>query len=311
MLGHARADAPLEHLPERGHADHGGDAPAREAHLEPLGRELVEVDDARSARQRQEHAAGELEGVMQRQHAEHAVALAEREERRERCDQRRQVRMGEHHALGMPRGPTGVDQRSDIVVPRSRRLAGLASGRALPEIEQRHSGDATPKPLRCGSVGEHQLGPRSAGEVLDHVRLHAGFERNGGRASEQDTEEGDGPGGMIRPGQEHAVALLDAMGAQTGGAGQGALAPLAEAQPRQPVGLGALQRNGEIEALGHLAEQRRQRGVALWRPLFAPNPLVDAGEHPFLQRRTVDFEEPLPPVDALGRPEDLLAIPGA
>ncbi len=55
-------------------ADHRGDARLLEAGRDALALELVEVDDAGAARERQDHAARELERVVQRQDAEHAIA---------------------------------------------------------------------------------------------------------------------------------------------------------------------------------------------------------------------------------------------
>ena len=74
LRGDLREDAALEQLPHRGHADHRGDARLLEARGDAIAVELVEVHDARAARERQEHAARELERVVERQHAEHAVA---------------------------------------------------------------------------------------------------------------------------------------------------------------------------------------------------------------------------------------------
>ena len=54
--------------------------------LRPVG-QLVQVHDARATRERQHHSARELERVVQRQYAEHAIAARERKEWRERSDE--------------------------------------------------------------------------------------------------------------------------------------------------------------------------------------------------------------------------------
>src|SRR5260370_36319514 len=72
-------DSPMHRLPYRGHADQRGRTNVGESSRERFGVNLERIDDRRAAREREQHSAGELEGVMRREQRQHDVVGAEDE----------------------------------------------------------------------------------------------------------------------------------------------------------------------------------------------------------------------------------------
>ncbi len=217
-LLHPREDAPLQELPERRHADHPRDAAPLEAFGKPLGVELVEVEDARPARERQEQAAGELEGVVQRQHREDAVGVLEGEDRRDRRQHGREVAVREHHALGVAGGAAGVDDAGEVGAlgherrrrGALRRPAGAPGLGEVDEIEGAQVGEGLAGPgaalgLDAG-VPEGDARPGRADDVGELRPFEAGIDGDGDGAGAEDREVGDGPGRVVLPGEDDAIA---------------------------------------------------------------------------------------------------------
>lgn len=91
LLFCSRDDASFEQLPQRGHADHRGHSRFFHRRGEPLAVELIEINNPSAARERQKHSARELEGVVQREHRQRAIAGLERKHRAERAQQRDEI----------------------------------------------------------------------------------------------------------------------------------------------------------------------------------------------------------------------------
>ena len=108
-------EPPVQELPQRRNADHRLDLAALERLAQALRGQLVEVGDLRAEEERNEQAAGELEGVVERQHAEQPLAHAQIEERRELRGQRGEVAVRQEDALGLSRGAAGEQDRGDVV----------------------------------------------------------------------------------------------------------------------------------------------------------------------------------------------------
>jgi hypothetical protein len=156
-----------------------------------------------AARERQEHPAGELEGVVQRQHRQHPVALRQREHRREGREQRGEVAVGEHHALGRARGARGVDDAREAV-GRGTDLRG-ASGR----LRRRRSWRSSASTSSAGPGVREPLGhllvddkgrARDARSMLPRGSGSEGrVDGHGDRARAQNAEVRDGPVGVVGP----------------------------------------------------------------------------------------------------------------
>ncbi len=219
---HLLPDAALEELPQGGHAHHGRHARTLEGGDDLLAGELVEVDHRRAARQRQEHAAGKLKRVVQRQHRQHAVALAEGEDGREGREQRGEVAVGQHHALGGARRARGVDDArhgvgrgADVLWGRER----VVFARDRVQVEALHGarfGDGVEGggDLR---IDEGRDGPGGAQDVAETERVEARVDGHGDGARAQNAEVRDGPVGVVGGAQHHAVAGLDPRGGEARG----------------------------------------------------------------------------------------------
>ena len=112
---HLTANAAVEQLPERGNANHAGHTAMLEAVGQPIPIDGIEIDDARSTRERQQKTTSKLEGVVQRQNAEQSIRLTEREHSRDRGHERAKVAVAEHDALGDAGRARGVQDAREVV----------------------------------------------------------------------------------------------------------------------------------------------------------------------------------------------------
>ena len=235
-------------------------------------------------------------------HRQHAVALAQREQRRQRRHQRRKIGVRQLDALRVAGGAAGVDQRGHVVglyreADAHRPL--LAQLVVVDEADVRQQGRDTR--LHLGVRHEHARS-RSPLQVRRHVRVHGGVQRHDGGTRHQDAEERNGPRRVIRGGEQHAVTGLHAGGDQPRRRRTRLLTPFAETQARQAAVFGALERDRQLVAIGHLVQQGRQRLVRLGRFLRALQALVNLREYPLFEARGVNFQEPFAPVELFRRP---------
>ena len=121
-------DAAMDRLPQRGHADHRGRPHVGQRAREARGVHAERIDHRRAERERQQHPAGKLEGVMEREQREHHVGGIERKDPREHRDFGGEIPMREHHALGRAGGAGGENDGGERLA-----LGGgaAASGRPL------------------------------------------------------------------------------------------------------------------------------------------------------------------------------------
>jgi hypothetical protein len=131
---------------------------------------------------------------------------------------------------------------------------------------------------------------------------------HGDGARAQNAEVRDGPVGVVGGAQHHAVAGLDPRGGEARGDAPCAGLPGAEGDAGEAPGLGAEQGGVVVAALGGLVEHVEERGVGLERLHGALQLLLDLRHHPFVEARQVDLVHVVPPVDALGRPVDGVAV---
>jgi hypothetical protein len=262
---HLLDDAALEELPERRDAHHGGHLRVAQRLDHALAGELVEVDHRRAARERQQQPAGELEGVMQRQHREHPVALAERKHRSQRGDEPAEVAVREHHALGGSGRARGVDHARERVGRRGgdhrRRERGVLGGDVVEVHRGRGEVGEGAEALTHLVVADDHHGSRRAQHVGERSSLHRGVGGHGHGARAQDAEVRDGPRRVVARAEHHAVAGLHALGDEPRGGGLGARLPLQEGHPGEPFALHAQQRGAVLVALGGLVEHVEQRDV--------------------------------------------------
>ncbi len=207
-------DAALEELPQRGDADHGGRARGAKPLGDALARHLADVHDARAARQRQQQPAGELEGVVQRQDAEHDVAAREREDGRERRDERGEVRVCELDALGPPGRSAREEDAREVVRGHpdgGRRERAVVAGDVV-EIDDRQClgrRDHT-QPGADALVGHDDAHRRLRQDRRPRERVEGRVHRDHDGARTRDPEVRDGPVGVVGARERHAIALLHA-----------------------------------------------------------------------------------------------------
>ena len=101
---------------------------------EARGVDAERINDRRAARERQQHPAGEFEGVMEREQREHHVIDDEREDPREHRHFGGEIPVRQHHALGRAGGARGEDDRRERLA--LGRRAG-ASGRPVQDERTR------------------------------------------------------------------------------------------------------------------------------------------------------------------------------
>ena len=163
---------------------------------------------ARAAREGKKQPARELERVVQRQHAEDAVARVEREDRGQRRDELREVLVRELDALGLSGRPAREDDAREIVLA-DRNLGALGAlrigARHVVEVEARQARDVVHVRVEDG---DRRVG--FARDVGNRVGAELGVDGNGDRARPKDAEVRDRPVGVVLAGEEHAVPGLHA-----------------------------------------------------------------------------------------------------
>ncbi len=103
-------DAPAQRLPHRRHAHDGGDLAGLEDVADGVGSQLLQVGDARPARQRDQQPGRELEGVVQGQHGQHAVGGPQVEGAQQLGHHESEIPMSQHHPLRVSGGARGEDE---------------------------------------------------------------------------------------------------------------------------------------------------------------------------------------------------------
>ena len=108
-----RLDPPVQHLPQRGNADHSGDVAVLDRPRQVLGGQLVEICDLRSVRKRRQKSGRKFERVMHRQHGQDAVRDVHIEHDREHRHHVREILVRQHHRLWRAGRAGSKDQRRD------------------------------------------------------------------------------------------------------------------------------------------------------------------------------------------------------
>ena len=266
-------DAPLEELPEGRHADHRR-GPRRAQPLgDPVARALVQVDHARAAREREEQAARELEGVVERQDAQRRVAARQREDGRERGDERREVRVREHHALGPRRRAARVEEARDVARldrdrrRRERRLTGRGTGRSVSawRSSARSDGWLDATSARASTVSSHTTARASLSrEDGRPARARRAPDRPGRRwrrRARSRSTRSPSPGGSAPRGRRGRPSTPRARR----GARPPRRRPLFTSRKVvrvRPSARHLLERERQVVALGHLVDQRRRSSRA-------------------------------------------------
>ena len=114
-------DAAMDRLPQRGNADQRGGPQVGKRARKIFRIDANRMSDRRATRERQQHPAGEFEGVMEREQREHKVVAGKREHAPEHLDLGGEIPMREHHALGRAGGARGENDRSEVLAIRLRR----------------------------------------------------------------------------------------------------------------------------------------------------------------------------------------------
>ncbi len=102
LVREAAQDAPFQEVPERGNADDTAHVTSAKLAVEALTRDFGQISDLRATTERQKKARRELERVMERQNAQHAVFMREVVDREKLRDETREVPVREHHAFRIP-----------------------------------------------------------------------------------------------------------------------------------------------------------------------------------------------------------------
>ena len=177
---------------------------------------LFEVGHLSARREGVEHAHRAFVSVRQRKHREHRIVLVEREQTVHHTYVRRQIAMGEHHALGARHGSRGVDDDRQIVGRGDRRRALFRDalrydGEAFCADHYVERGDRIFRELGEELVRNEQ---RFGLGVLDeHVKLLAreiGQDGDGHHARRHDGEVADSPVRHVAAQQRHFVARVQA-----------------------------------------------------------------------------------------------------
>ncbi len=112
-------DAAMDRLPQRGHADHRGRPHVGKCPRETRGVDAKRINHRGAERERQQHPAGELEGVMEREQRKHHVGGIERKDPREHRNFSGEIAVRQHHALGRAGGAGGEHDGGERLALRS------------------------------------------------------------------------------------------------------------------------------------------------------------------------------------------------
>ena len=173
-------DAAMNRFPQRGHSDHRGRPHVGQRTREARGVDAERIDHGRAERERQQHPAGEFEGVMQREQREHHVRRSSAKTRASIATSAAKFPCVSITPLGAPVVPEVKTMEASVL----RSGAGRASGRPLRTNGRLSSANssstmspfisANALPRRFATSAEHsaaagvamrQIGASSSGEI--------------------------------------------------------------------------------------------------------------------------------------------------
>ena len=310
----------MEQLPEGRDADQRVDAPGVERIGQPIRGELVEVGDLRAEHQGDQQATTKLEGVVQRQHAEDALANAQIEQSGDLRGQRGEVAVREYDALGLPGGAAGEEHRGDVVggrAPAQGRQAGLVGPAQYVRQRERAQTWKRSESLHHLRACQQERRLRRRRAVLHLLRGEALIERSCRRPGLEDPEVAHRPLRAVLRHEQDAIAGLDSRRLQrpagaVGEPGQLVVGDAVVSRARQLARAVLAGVEAESDAGTEGMARRREQGeqvlglghLALERLGF----LLETREDPLLEPAHVDFHPVPPPVDGFRVPGELRAI---
>ncbi len=237
---------PLERRDDRGGAPTGG------------------VIDRRPSGERRQHAGRLFEHVGQREQRQQVLADRDRHRVERRLDVRRDIRVGEHHALGQTGGTGREHQLRRVALPpawvsdpsRTRRRLGKRG-----HAERWQRADA-------GRLANQQARLGALAEPVDHLEWGLRIDRDQDGAGQPDAKHARHQLGRIRRQHHHPVAGADAGGFQPGGRSRGRLCQTAvgpdlrtQAAPDRERGSRTVALGGAEQQLGQCTHQPNTRST--------------------------------------------------